>query len=1325
MRRKSGMKRLVSGICAVMLLVTTLFASAWWQGDGMKAVSASGEMPTDYTNLTWRDFTGLVCKEYINPNPDGAKGTYSKSLNKTLFSGELIMAANTDFRYAGTGWSGLLLCADMWGNLVIESSTFATKYEKVLAAADYGLTSFAGNQFSLKISTTIEGSNYTFGIWVNDKYVDTLTLEANEGTAAGSTLGLYGRGSGNITLIATPVEVPEGFTELQWGDFEGLTYQQYAADGITIGTYGSDLDKTFLNADVIMSEWTDIRYACQSSNPGWSGLIIGVSGDGNNLSINSSTFDTPYVCSYAATDYGLSSFSGQQFNLKISVQKSGNSYTFGIWVNNQMLGDYFTLTENDGDTTAALGLYRPANTGAITLVKPKLSVPTDLTELSWTDFAGLAYKDYDTQSITTGNYPASLDSTMLNANMIVEEGVTLRYANTGGWAGLLITAATDANGKGVLNVNSSTFVTSYNKDIDPTEYGLDSFLDAEFNMKLATRIRGDYYTFGIWINDSLFDYFTLKSGVDSATGSMIGIYSGSNKSIILKAAPEDADTITDFAQDNWDEYSVLTPYKSFGIEGGVYQASDQVAAISNAAKGDIEKFDKVVLHVPKITYSGCVDLGFGGASVWEGFRLRSNNDGTLTFRSGYTPDSGTTPSWNVLVPTETVLYDSVSGVDLVGGTYDLKISMLYTGVSTIKLGFWFNNKLYNNNYFYVDISGMTYTVGDKLGTHLGVVSQNGGGAITFSGEQVTLPEIYWDVTDGSYTVPDGTKDADGKDITALSRVGDYEITYVEYGVTFDRMICIYETGNIAVDDVIDIRDLVRLKKIVGNISVEMTKAGMKAADIGRDGDVDADDVCSMRSILVGFSLEKTVAEAMLGKEDVMPIIGYYGPASSFSVQGSDGNTYTSKATDTEEIYKLIADVGVNVVTAINDSYMGDNNALIRKHLQLAQKNNLSVFVRDRRVSDAAAGLSSEKLQSLLDFYRNDESFAGFFLADEPKGTSYPKSSSNTSISELSAIAKVTNRCSDIAGYVNLLPYYESNLRLNDESESDYQGYLTEYIESTKPRYLSFDHYLFSSDKYKYKDGTWFVDKVTDGKKTVAESEYYIKNMVMVRNAANTANIPFWFVLQAGANWNDDMEPMSTTTNNTPTEGEFKWQVSTALAFGAKGITYFPLLQPHYFALTKNAVMDYQRNGLIAEDGTTTKWYNYAKEVNDHIAVVDEVLMNADNEAVIPVCGYAAVNITSSLNDKGDSNLVRNSYKELSSVSTTQTTYGAVVGCFDYNGKTALYVVNYDVTSQAAITLNFSSDVMANVTIGTNTSEQQSQSMTLNVPAGEGALVVLK
>ena len=118
-------------------------------------------------------------------------------------------------------------------------------------------------------------------------------------------------------------------------------------------------------------------------------------------------------------------------------------------------------------------------------------------------------------------------------------------------------------------------------------------------------------------------------------------------------------------------------------------------------------------------------------------------------------------------------------------------------------------------------------------------------------------------------------------------------------------------------------------------------------------------------------------------------------------------------------------------------------------------------------------------------------------------------------------------------------------------------------------------------------------------------------------------------------------------------------------------------------------------------------------------------MNAVNEAVIPVCGYAATNITASLNDKGDSNLVKNSYKELSSVSTTQTTYGAVVGCFDYNGKTALYVVNYDVTSQATITLHFSSDVVASVTIGTNTSEQQSQSMTLNVPAGEGALVVLK
>lgn len=44
--------------------------------------------------------------------------------------------------------------------------------------------------------------------------------------------------------------------------------------------------------------------------------------------------------------------------------------------------------------------------------------------------------------------------------------------------------------------------------------------------------------------------------------------------------------------------------------------------------------------------------------------------------------------------------------------------------------------------------------------------------------------------------------------------------------------------------------------------------------------------------------------------------------------------------------------------------------------------------------------------------------------------------------------------------------------------------------------------------------------------------------------------------------------------------------------------------------------DFDRNGLIGADGTTTKWFDYAKAMNAQIAAVDDVLMAATLEGYV-------------------------------------------------------------------------------------------------------------
>ncbi len=440
------------------------------------------------------------------------------------------------------------------------------------------------------------------------------------------------------------------------------------------------------------------------------------------------------------------------------------------------------------------------------------------------------------------------------------------------------------------------------------------------------------------------------------------------------------------------------------------------------------------------------------------------------------------------------------------------------------------------------------------------------------------------------------------------------------------------------------------------------------------------------------------------KEKRMPIVGYFGPSSPWSITAKDGKDYISKDTVTEQIYKLIAESGIDTVAASNNGYKEGGSVVVDAQLRLADENGLSMFVRDERISRTKE-LSQEELQTYLDAYQHHPSFAGLYLIDEPRSASYPQNNTNAMIDDYATLGRAINSCDDLIGYVNLFPYYEG---LSCDGVNSYQKYLEEYITKFQPKYVCFDYYVFT--------------KVEKG---VKDCEEYMQNIVMVRNAAKKANIPFWSFVQAGSNWNDSIMLLSETENDKPTKGEFNWAVNMALAMGAKGISYFPLLQPHFFALTEGGRMDYKRNGLIAEDGSTNIWYDYVKENNAYIRAIEHVLMNATNKGIIPISGYAASIITDSLNDLGDANLVISNYGKLQSISTTGTEYGAVVGCFDYQGQTALYVVNYDVKETRDIALTFVESINADVTINGMLSKQSGCSITLRLGAGEGALVVLK
>ena len=119
-----------------------------------------------------------------------------------------------------------------------------------------------------------------------------------------------------------------------------------------------------------------------------------------------------------------------------------------------------------------------------------------------------------------------------------------------------------------------------------------------------------------------------------------------------------------------------------------------------------------------------------------------------------------------------------------------------------------------------------------------------------------------------------------------------------------------------------------------------------------------------------------------------------------------------------------------------------------------------------------------------------------------------------------------------------------------------------------------------------------------------------------------------------------------------------------------------------------------------------------------IQAVDEVLMNSVNKGVL-ACGEEAVN---DLKLTKDYNVLLGgtSWRELKSVKGD-----ALIGCFNYQGKTALYVVNYSRDYAQKLELAFWEPYDVTVIQDGETRELHGDGMILNLLAGDAALLVFE
>lgn len=430
----------------------------------------------------------------------------------------------------------------------------------------------------------------------------------------------------------------------------------------------------------------------------------------------------------------------------------------------------------------------------------------------------------------------------------------------------------------------------------------------------------------------------------------------------------------------------------------------------------------------------------------------------------------------------------------------------------------------------------------------------------------------------------------------------------------------------------------------------------------------------------------------LNDRDVMPIVGFYGPkeVEYESLKGWKTPDYL-----TDRYYEMIKESGINLINYTEMDY-AEKPAAVLKSLRLAEKYNICMYVID---TGLRPDMAKEEMRGRMNAYSQFRCFKGIHVCDEPGSPDYgPK---KRMLADYYTIMQKINSFENLVGAMNLFAFHPDWIGYDNDTiwldRPHYEAYVEEYCRNCAPKMLSADYYIF------------------DGH-AVETSKDYFENLEILDKYAQKYDIPFWMYIQLGGQWNDGAKQQETV-RYYPRPEEVIWNVNTSLAGGAKGIAYFPLLQPYYFAFAPDGEMDFGRNGLINANGEKSAWFDCVKEANSQIRAVGKYLLKMTHRKMIAKGHYAELNLPDSVS----------AYRELTSVELKDRAnrYGTIIGCFEYGGKSAFYVVNNDTTEAQSITLQFDQVYFLTLVSSEREKAVQRDSVTLHLDPASAALVLMR
>jgi hypothetical protein len=208
------------------------------------------------------------------------------------------------------------------------------------------------------------------------------------------------------------------------------------------------------------------------------------------------------------------------------------------------------------------------------------------------------------------------------------------------------------------------------------------------------------------------------------------------------------------------------------------------------------------------------------------------------------------------------------------------------------------------------------------------------------------------------------------------------------------------------------------------------------------------------------------------------------------------------------------------------------------------------------------------LRRVVDGAGESGALLGYFVADEPSAREFPALAK--------AVAALKRLAPGKLAYVNLLPDYATPEQLGTPT---YRAYLERFVRLVGPQLLSYDNYSvqYSRD---------LRDR--------ARAASHFTNLLAVRQVATRAGLPFWF---AGSS--NRIRPTTTA----PSPANLRLQAYTALAAGARGLTWFTYYAGGYAGAPIDAA------------GRRTATWSYLRDVNRQVGALGPTLLRLRSTGV--------------------------------------------------------------------------------------------------------------